>query len=124
MDLSKQREIEHLANNTPNLKDWQEKGLDKNGSPKQGYHKLKDNRVIKLSDLYPTQRKQASNLPDDIEAAAASFPDLKDLKGIGTNKSTGAAKNGFYQLESGKVISIKQLNAAITEAAKQTEINE
>jgi predicted flap endonuclease-1-like 5' DNA nuclease len=122
MELSKQREIENLATNTPNLKDWAKKGLDSNGNAKQGYHILKDNRVIKLKDLYPTQRKAEENktLPDDVEQAAAQYPDLKDLKGIGTDKASGNVKKGFYKLNSGKVISIKQLNKAMTEAAKKT----
>lgn len=108
------REIKSLANNTPNLKDWAEQGLNKDGNPKQGYFKLDDNRIIKLSDLYPKQRKLAQyEILGDIDEQAAKFPKLHDCKGFSVDKETGALKSGYFKLQSGKIISLKKLAQAI-----------
>lgn len=117
------REIKALANNTPNLKDWAEQGLNKDGNPKQGYFKLDDNRIIKLSDLYPKQRKLAQyEIPGDIEEQAAKFPDLHDCKGFSVDKETGKLKPGFFKLQSGKIISLKKLAKAIKDYTNNIEV--
>lgn len=121
----RQREINSLAINTPNLKDWGAKGLKPNGNVIQGYYRLKDNRIIKLSDLFRTTRKIPSAI-GDVEAQADLFPDLYDCKNIAFSKvvceATGETrremKKGFYQLTSGKIISLKKLGEAI-EAEKK-----
>lgn len=124
LSVSQQKEIEHLATNTPNLKDRGTDGLHKNGETKQGYYQLKDNRVIKLSDLYNTQLKTKDNDIDlDIEAEAAKHDAvLRDCKGGGLTKE-GKAKKGYYKLKSGKVIGLNALKKAVAKAIKDIEVN-
>lgn len=117
---SKRREINSLATNTPHLKDWGKTGVHENGNTKQGYFRLDDNRVIKLSDLSPTTLKIGAAI-DDVEAQAERHPELYNCKNLAFDKvvhgNTGATskvlKPGFYQLLSGKVISLKKLAEAI-----------
>lgn len=109
---TKKQQINSLATNTPNLKDWGKKGIGNDGNAKQGYYVLDDNRVIKLADLYRTTRKINSAI-DDVERQAAEHPDLYNCKGIGVDKATGKVKPGFYELMDGKVISLNKLAEAI-----------
>lgn len=125
---ARQREINSLAINTPHLKDWGPDGLS-NGKVKQGYFRLKDNRIIKLADLFRTSRK-IPTLVDDVEAQAALHPKLYDCKNLAfskvicaqTGKTRKEMKNGFYQLQSGKVISLKKLEEAIKNRVGQMEV--
>lgn len=120
MDHSKKREINSLATNTPHLKDWGKAGVHDNGNIKQGYFRLDDNRIIKLSDLSKTTHRIGPGI-DDIEAQAAQHPELYDCRNLAfdkamnpnTGKITKTLKSGFYQLLSGKVISLNKLTEAI-----------
>ncbi len=119
------KQFEKAAVNTPNLKDYKEKGLNARRELKEGFIRLKDNRVVKVSDLQaetkPEQEKVSPEVAAQIEAQAKAHPSLFNCIGIGIDKATGKVKKGFYQLESGKVISINKLNAAVTEAAKNVQ---
>ncbi|MGE5944092.1 MAG: hypothetical protein ACM31G_07115 [Flavobacteriales bacterium] len=118
-DLAQEKRIERLANITPNLKNWGKTAEKNDGSPKDGYHRLKDNRIIRLADLLPTQQKEST----ELEARAAKFPKLKDCKGIAYNND-GVLKNGLHELLSGKIISIKSLEKAEDEDLKNIKVNE
>lgn len=115
--------IERLALNTPNLKDYGKKGTNLRNEPKEGFIRLRDNRVIKLSDVIKDKSNPQSNALDHelIEAQAANFPDLFNCKNIAYKD--GALKSGYYVLESEKVISLKKLNEAVTEAAKDINVS-
>lgn len=107
---TQKKEMERLAVNAPNLKDYGSKGLDKNGNVKQGYYRLFDNRVIKKSDLHPTQAKENEELVE-LRKLAINFPNLHNCKNLGSDAS-GNAKRGFLKLEDGKIVSINKLKEA------------
>lgn len=113
--FNEKKEIERLANNAPNLKDWGDKGLNQHGGVKKGYHRLKDNRVIKKSDLLPVQaqERQYGRTPQEIEEQAEKFPKLFNCANLAKD-ANGNLKKGYYQLKSGKVISLNKLEEAIT----------
>lgn len=114
MNNQQKRELEQAANSTT-VKDWGSKGLDKHGNPKQGYYRLKDNRVIKTSDLLGkaknAEKEEIKEKAYDIETEAAKHPDLSDMKNLAYLKN-GKLKNGYHILTDGKVISTKQLHEA------------
>ncbi|MFV9549632.1 hypothetical protein [Algibacter sp. PT7-4] len=124
--LQELKNIERLALNTPNLKDYGAKGLDVLGmQPKKGFARLKNNKVVKLSEIkgYATLKKQTVNQNIDaaeIEAQAEKFPELFNCKTIGRDKN-GDIKKGFYELKSGKVISLNKLKEAVSKSVKNIE---
>lgn len=111
MELAQKKHIERLAVNTLNLKNWGVEALNKNNEVKNGYHRLFDNRIIKLSDLLHAQSKATQDLKG-LKELAKDFPNLYNCKGIGTDEH-GNAKNGFLKLDDGKVVSINKLKEAI-----------
>lgn len=113
------RNIENLANNTVGLKDYGKKGKNNNGSDKKGFYTLKSGKTIKLSEL----ERDNENQSFDFEQAIIDHPEVKDQKGFGIDRNTGKARSGFYKSKSGKVVSIKQLNEAITKKASSKEVN-
>jgi len=125
------KQFEKLATNTPNLKNHRNDGTNLRNEPKEGFVRLKDNRVVKVSDLTGASKPRTVHLApelsseelQEVEAQAAAHPELRNCSGIGLDKTTGKPKKGFYLLESGKVISVKKLNAAVTDAAKNIEAN-
>lgn len=93
---SHKRELVRKAINS-NYKNYGEKGLDSHGNLLAGFDRLPDGRIIKVTDF-----------KDKITPEQESS--LRDLKGIGTN-SDGSIRKGFVALESGKIVSQKQLAA-------------
>lgn len=121
MTLSEEKQIEHLATNTVGLKDFTGKAYNK-----KGYHRLKDNRIIRLADLYnpedtPVEAAKVTELGFDIETEAEKHPQLRNLKGIGWDKQAKKPKRGFALLENGKVISIKALVEAVKSGIGTTD---
>jgi hypothetical protein len=115
------KNFERLALNTPGLKNYGRKALDVRHQIKDGFVRLRDNRIVKYSDVVKDESNPESNALDHelIEAQAAQFPEVRNMKALAYNN--GILKNGYYVLESGKVISLKSLNKAVTEAAKLVE---
>jgi len=107
LTLSQQKEIEHKATNTAGLKDYGSNGLKPDGSPKQGYYRLKDGRVISLVELTGKTILQQDNLPPNIEELSLN-PEIRDVKGLGLD-ADGNVKNGFYRNQKGKVVGIKSV---------------
>lgn len=104
--ISQLKELNRLAVNTPNLKDYGE-AAKINGRVIDGYFQLKDNRIIKIKDLYPAQLQETEENKELIEIAEEN-PQLRNLVGLGTDKN-GLIKNGFLLLPDGKVVSKKQV---------------
>ena len=120
---NQQKQIEQAAiNNT--VKDWGTKGCDKAGNPKQGYHRLKDGRVVKVADLIGKTEPAATNddtttnndvaqpLVYDVETEAAKYPNLKNLRGLGVD-TDGNLREGYIELQSGKVILKRHLDKEV-----------
>lgn len=129
-DLS-DKNIEHYATNTANVTDYGRDGFTVNGILKEGFYQLKDHRVVKLSELFSSNPKKATKKDytfnfDIAEAAEKHKDQLKDLKGLGIDKNTSKARNGFYLCSDGKVISLKHLKAAVeaqtTKDIKETDV--
>ena len=108
LTTAQKKDLNRLAINTPNLKDYGSSKMT-NGEPTDGYFQLKDGRVIKIKDLYPTQQKETEQLNSLIKIAEAN-PQLRNLKGIGLDKD-GNPKDGFIILPQGKVVFIKHILA-------------
>lgn len=123
--ITEKKNIEHLAINTANVKDYGKKGLNNNNAPKKGFYQLKDMRVIKLSEIFQpsnsSKKTDPADYPFDIAEKAKKHQDeLRNLKGIGYDSNSKQAKPGFYLCENGKVISLKNL-AEIVNAESQTD---
>lgn len=65
--LAEVKRIERQAQTIPNLRDRKGFGLKKNGDCKNGYHQLRDGRVIYLKDLEPKQEKPKENTQTSTE---------------------------------------------------------
>lgn len=124
MKRTEQRRLERAAR-TITLKDHGATAIDARGNVMEGYFRLRDNRIIKLSELEDlAQAKKEQWAPNtlgyDPEAVAANHPELKNMSGIGLDKD-GNAKKGFYKTAAGKVVSINKLNAIVNAIDTQTE---
>lgn len=126
LSLSQKKEIERVVTNSKSIKFRTSKeALNSKGQLKNGYHRLKNGKIVKLSDIaikqlnisspVPTPEQQAKDLGFDLKTALNNFSDdLKHLA-IGQNKD-GSLRKGFALTESGKVVSIKQLKQKVEES--------
>jgi hypothetical protein len=116
------KNFERKANRTPNLKNYGKEAIDDLGQVKAGYVRLRDNRVVKISEVVnPAPSTTLVVDAETIEAQAENFPDLFDCKNLAYTKD-GKLKSGYFELKNKKVISLKKLNAAVTDAAKGTTV--
>ena len=110
LSFQQKKEVERLAQNTPNLKKYQPfEALTPKGNIKDGFLQLRNGLYIKKEDIYASQLKDYGTLAENVDTSS-----LKDLKGLGYDKN-GNLKKGFAILKSGKVVSIKQLNVLFEE---------
>lgn len=122
MNRTQQRRLERAARTTT-LKDHGAKAIDAQGNVKEGYFRLRNKRIIKLSeleDLAQAKKAQWAPLGYDPDAVAANHPELRHMPGIGLD-ADGNAKKGFWVTADGKVVSIKAMDAIVANIEAQTQ---